>query len=220
MAAGSQAAARYGVRGIPYTVLIDPQGNLAWSGSPSGLSKAVVKQALKGARRPKNEFLAVRFAEPVEGKAAELARDGELVAARKEAGALLADAQASEAAKQGATAVQEAIAKQIQLLRDQADQLVKSRDPERALRVLEGLAKEFGSSEAGAAAKKRAGEIEGDPKLSAELEAGKGLERLKEQIRPLKKDKAVPKIEEFIRRHAGTKAADRAKYLLPGAKRS
>ena len=75
---------------------------------------------------------------------------------------------------------------------------VLAQDPGNAIKVLDGVAKELPSSETGAKARKRVEEINVDPKMQAELDAAKALDRLKDQIHPLKRDKAKPKIEEFI----------------------
>jgi hypothetical protein len=217
VAAGSSSIGAYGVTGIPHSVLIDAEGNVAWQGSPNDLSKGVIKKALKGAKHPKSDFLAVHFEPEVDArvaKAADLAGDGELMGALKEIDAILADEKASEVQKKDATALQEAVGKHVKALTDQAEKFVKARDPERALRVLDGVAKELPSSEAGANAKKRAEEINADPKMKAELEAAKALDRLKDQIRPLKRDKSKPKIEEFVKKYEGMRAGERAKYLL------
>jgi len=217
VAAGSNASDLYGVTGIPHSVLIDAQGNVAWQGSPHGLSKGVVKKALKGAKRPKADFLALRHV--AEGgsrvsKAVEFAGDGELAAACKEIDAILADEKASEEQKQGAKALQEAVDKHLNALVVQAEKFVKARDPGNALKVLEGIAKELPEAEVGAKTKRRVEEIRADPKMKSELEATKALERLKDLIRPLKRDKSKPKIEEFVKRYEGTRAAERAKFQL------
>jgi hypothetical protein len=190
---------------------------VAWIGSPGGLSKGVVKKALKGARRPKVDFLAVQLPKPVEGraaKAADLASDGQLGAAQKEIDAVLADEKAGDEAKAQANDLRAAIEKHVGVLETQAETFVKAREPDHALRVLDALGKELGSTEAGARAKKRSEEIGADPKMKVELDAAKAFERLKESIRPLKKDKSRPMVEEFAKKHEGTKAAERAKYLL------
>jgi hypothetical protein len=217
VAANSSSNGPYGVDGIPHSFLIDADGNLAWEGSPYDLSKGVLKKALKGAKRPKADVLAVHLGAPVDAhasKAADLAADGQLAASGKEIDAILADEKAGEAEKKDATALKSAIDKQIQALEKQVDGLVKARDPENALRVLDALSKEFPSTDTGAKAKKRAEEINADPKMKAELDASKALARLKDQIRPLKKDKAKPKIEEFVKKYEGTRAAERAKFQL------
>jgi hypothetical protein len=217
VAAGSTSNKAYGVEGIPHSFLIDAQGNLAWEGHPGGLSKGVVKKALKGARRPKVDYLSVRIDGEVDKrvqKARDLALDGDLSGASKEIDAILADERSTETQKTEATGLQSAIADHGQLLASQAEKLVKSKDVQRAILVFEGLSKEFGSSEIGASAKKRLGEIEGDKALQKELDAAKALERLKDLIRPLKKDKSKPKIEDFVKKYEGTRAADRAENLL------
>ena len=219
VAAGSSAADAYGVTGIPHSVLIDPDGNVAWVGSPYGLSKGTVKKALKGAHKPKVEFLSVRLPKPVEGraaKAADLAVDGQLGLARKEIEAVLADDKAGDEAKGQATELKTAIDAKVKALEGRVEKLVQNREPELALKVLDGIEKELGSGEEAARAKKRSDEIAADPKMKAELDASKAFDRLKEAIRPLKKDKSKPKIEEFAKKYEGTHAGERAKYLLLG----
>jgi hypothetical protein len=180
-----------------------------------------VKKALKGAKKPKVEFLSVHLPKAVEGrtaKAADLAADGQLSAADKEIDAVLADAKADDGAKSQATDLRGAIEKHVKLLQSQAEALVKEREPELAIRLLDGVAKEFPSTDEGAHAKKRAEEIAADPKMKGELDASKAFERLKNTIRPLKKDKAKPAIEEFAKKYQGTRAAERAQFLLATAR--
>lgn len=40
-----------GVRGIPHAAIVDPEGNVLWSGSPYSLSNKTIKTALKGASK-------------------------------------------------------------------------------------------------------------------------------------------------------------------------
>ena len=51
VAAGSKSSGAYGVTGIPHSVLIDAQGNVAWQGSPYELSKGVIKKAVADRRK-------------------------------------------------------------------------------------------------------------------------------------------------------------------------
>jgi hypothetical protein len=219
--AGSKTPEAYGVQGYPQTVLIDPDGKVAWVGRPDGLSDGLVKKALKGAKKPKGEFLSVRIdgdEEARTAKARALALDGDLSGASKEIDAVLADAKSTDEQKQSATAIREEIDARLKLLATQAEGFVKTRDVDKAVFVLEAVKKALPSSEHGTAATKRLAEIAADEKLMKEVEAGKALERLKDQIRPLKKDKAKPKIEEFVKKHAGTRAAERASTLLKKSK--
>jgi hypothetical protein len=219
--AGSKTNETYGVQGFPQTFLIDVEGKVAWQGSPGGLTKGEVKKALKGAKKPKVDFLAVRLSGDEEARTAKaraLAADGELAGALKEVDAVLADAKASEEQKQSATALRDGIDAHMKLLATQAEGFVKSRDVDQAVFVLEAVKKALPSSEAATAASKRLAEIAADEKLMKEVDAGKALARLKDQIRPLKKDKAKPKIEEFVKKYAGTRAAERAGTLLKKSK--
>ncbi len=217
VAAGSKSAKAYGVTGIPHSVLIDAEGNVAWIGSPYDLSKATVKNALKGAKRPKVAFLAVRLPKPVEGraaKAADLAGDGQLALAEKEIDAVLADDKSGDEAKAQANELREAIEKHVKALGEQAEKLVQDREPEQAIKLLEAVSKELPSTEDGARAKKRAEAIAADPKMKTEIDAEKAFDRLKTSIRPLKKEKSRSMVEEFAKKYEGTKAGEWAKYLL------
>lgn len=221
VASGSGSNGPYGVTGIPHSVLIDAEGNVAWQGSPNGLSKGVIKKALKGAKHPKSDFMAVHLSAPVDArvsKAADLAADGSLASAQKEIDGVSGDEKATDAQKKDATTLKDAIDKHVKALGDQAEKLAKARDPEQALKVFDALAKEFPSTDVGTKAKKRIDEINADPKMKAEIEASKALDRLKDQIRPLKRDKARPKIEEFVKKYEGTRAAERAKFQLQSIK--
>jgi Glycogen debranching enzyme, glucanotransferase domain len=217
VASGSGSNGPYGVTGIPHSVLIDAEGNVAWVGNPYELSKGVIKKALKGAKHPKTDFMAVHLSAPVDArviKAADLAADGSLSGSLKEIEGISADEKATDAQRKDATTLKDAIDKHVKALADQAEKLAKARDPEQAIKVLDALTKEFPSTEVGAKAKKRIDEINADPKMKAEIDASKALDRLKEQIRPLKRDKAKPKIEEFVKKYEGTRAAERAKFQL------
>lgn len=217
VASGSSSGDAYGVTGIPHTFLIDAQGTLVWEGSPGDLSKATIKKALKGAKRPKVDHLSVRMEGEVDKrveKARDLAADGDLAPALKEIETILADPKSEEAQKKGATELKQAIEIHAQRLAAQAEKLLKAREVQRAVTVLEDVAAAMPGSEVGADAKKRLAAVASDEKLQAELDASKALDRLKDQIRPLKRDKAKPKIEEFIKKYQGTRAGDRAANLL------
>jgi hypothetical protein len=185
------------------------------------VTNSLVKKTLKGAKKPKGDFLAVRIdgdEEARTAKARSLAEDGDLAGAMKEIDAILADANSSDAQKQSATAIRDEIDAHMKLLATQAEGFVKSRDVDKAVLVLEAVKKALPSSESGTAAAKRLAEIAADESLMKEVAAGKALQRLKDQIRPLKKDKAKPKIEEFVKKYSGTRAAERAGVLLKKAK--
>ncbi len=46
---GGKLARFFGVRGIPYSVLVDAEGTVVWKGSPTRLNDEIVKTAIQGA---------------------------------------------------------------------------------------------------------------------------------------------------------------------------
>lgn len=217
VAAGSTSKHEYGVDGIPHTFLIGADGTLVWDGHPAELSKGTIKKALKGARPSKGGFLALQL-QTEEGaklsKAEKLAADGELAAALKDVEATIADPKTSSEDQARATATKAALTKHVDGLFTSAESLVKRRDIARALAVLDAVAKEFSGGEYGTRAKTRRDAIASDPKLMAEVEAAKELEKIKVAIRDVGLGKSRSKLEALVKKYPGTKAAQQAKALL------
>lgn len=220
VAAGSPASGAYGVRGIPHSVLIDPQGKVAWSGSPYELSKGTVKDALKGAKKRSTSFLAVPIDKEPEGRLAAPAKamtggnPGKALTALR---AIADDAKSTEAEKTDAAALIAAIEAHAKLLSDQGEAFVGARDVLKALTVFEALAKEF-PGPIGDGAKKRVEAIRKDEKLSNELAAAEALARAQEQAKKLGTTKAKGKFQEVVDKFKGTRAAERAASMLRGKK--
>ncbi len=220
VAAGSKASGAYGVKGIPHSVLIDPQGKVAWSGSPYSLSKGTVKDALKGAKKRTSNFLSIPVAEEPAGR---LAAQAKVMAAGNPGKALVAlrtieaDEKTAEAEKTGATALIAAIDEHVQLLNGQAEAFVSARDVLTGLTVFDALGKEF-SGPIGDAAKKRAADIRKDDKLAKEIAGAEALVRAQEQATKLGSGKAKAKFQEVVDKHKGTRAAERAASMLRGKK--
>lgn len=220
--AGSTTNGAYGVSGIPHSYIIGPDGNVAWHGHPSEVTKGLLKDILKGAKKPAGGMLGVRTDFTVDArvaKAQKLASDGKINDALKDLAAIDADAKSTEQQKSDAKAVREAIDRHLGNLMTTAENLVKAKEVGRAMLVLETLAKDAATSDAGAKAKKRVDEIKADSKLMDELEAAKAFDRLKDQVKALSSDKAKGKYEEFAKKYAGTKAGERAKAMSRGAKK-
>jgi len=160
--AGSPASGKYGVNGIPHSVLIDVNGRIAWSGSPYELSKGKVKEALKGAKKRSSNFMAVPLEEDFSGRLTALAKTmsggnpGKSLAALQ---AIAADEKATADEKTGAATLISSIEEHAQLLNGQAEGFLKSYDVQKGLLVLDALAKEF-SGTIGDAAKARAAEVD------------------------------------------------------------
>jgi len=213
---GSNANGAYGVSGIPTSFIIGPDGKIAWQGHPSSVSKGVLKDILKGAKKPSGGMFGVRTDFEVDArvkKAQGLAADGKLGSALTDLTAILADAKATEQQKTDAAAVRDAIVRHTDTLANTAENLLKARDVGKAMTIFEAVAKELGSSEPGINAKKRVDAIKADKKLMEELDASKAFDKLRESTKTLASDKKRGKYEEFAKKYTGTKAAERAKTL-------
>ncbi|MBL8862960.1 MAG: redoxin domain-containing protein [Planctomycetes bacterium] len=219
-AAGSTSGGAYGVSGIPRTFLIDPSGKIAWSGHPSEVSKSLLQEVTKGAKKRSSSVLAIQVDEEPAGR---LAAHAKAMAAGNPGKALTAlqafadDPKATEAEKSGAAALVTAIEEHVGLLNREADKLLGAREVLRGLAILDALAKEF-TGPIGEAAKKRAAEVRKDDALAKEIAGAEALARAQEQAKKLGSTKARSKFEEVVEKHKGTRAAERAAVLLRGKK--
>jgi hypothetical protein len=217
--AGSPASGKYGVKGIPHSVLIDPTGKVAWSGSPYSLSKGTVKAALKGARKRSANFLAIPVEGAATGRLAAPAKAMEAGSLGKALPALLAiadDAKATEAEQSEAKKLAASIEDYVKLLNAQAETFVSARDVLKGLLVLDTLAKEFSGSPIGDAAKKRAESIRKDEGLAREIAGAEAFQRAQEQAAKLGTTKAKAKYQDVVEKFKGTRAAERAAAILRG----
>jgi len=218
--AGSPASGKYGVNGIPHSVLIDVNGKIAWSGSPYDLSKGIVKDALKGAKKRPSNFLSVPLEQAVTGRLTAIGKTmsggnpGKALAALN---TLAADEKATAEEKAGAATLVEAIEEHVKLLNGQAEGFLKSLDVQRGLLVLDAIAKEF-SGNIGDAAKARAAEVRKDEKLMKELAGAEALSRAQEAASKLGASKAKAKFQEVVEKHKGTRAAERAAMMMRAKK--
>lgn len=213
---GSTAGSAYGVSGIPHSFLIGPDGNVAWHGHPSEVTKTLLKGLLKNAKKPTGGMFGVKTdftVDPRVAKAQALAADGKVADALKEIAAIKNDAASTEQQKSDAKAVEDAIVRHGEKLSATAEGFVKGKDVAKALLVFDGLAKELAAIDVGANAKKRAADVRADDKLMSELEASKAFDKLREQAGNLSTEKRKGKYEEFAKKYAGTKAAERAKTM-------
>jgi hypothetical protein len=220
--AGSTASKAYGVNGIPHSVLIDPQGKVAWSGHPSSLSSGTVKEALKGAKKRTASFLSVVLEKEPAGR---LAAHAKTMAAGQPGKALAGlrtivdDPKALGPEKTEAGEMIAAIEAHAKMLNDQAEAFVAARDVLTAVTVFEAIGKEF-SGPIGDAAKQRVAAIKKDEKLSNEIAGAEALARAQEQAAKLGTTKAKAKFQDVVDKYKGTRAAERAASMLRGGKKS
>jgi len=215
---GSHANSKYGVKGYPSAVLIDPQGDVAWAGHPSGLSKGAIKDALKGARPlPSASFLACRVERELSralSSAVKAAEEGKLGKALLAARKVAADERAEAADKEDAEYLAGELEAYVALLRGQAESFLKDREVLTAMEVFEALADDLRGSELGDAIAARVEEIRKDDSLQLELEAAEALVKAHDLAARRTLKKAAGKYEALVKKYAGTKAAERAAMIL------
>jgi len=207
-ASRSSSGDQYGVKGIPASFLIAPDGTLAWSGHPSSLSKGKIEELLKDAKKlPDQPFLVVRPSGEVNdaiAEAVEAAGEGKL-------GKAIAKAQQAGPA---GTAFLADIDAHVALLMRQAEKAVEDRDMVPAMRVYTAIEKEAKGSPHAEKAKQAIAAIEADPELERELDAAEALEKTRRSVAKLSTAKKRKKFESFAEKYQGTRAGDRARKMM------
>lgn len=216
VASGCTSIGEYDIPGYPSAVIIDADGKVAWFGDPRGLSNGTVEGALKGAKPLNASFLALPPSEPATGRLSAVAKSMETGKLGKALGAAKgfdADEKATAEEKAAATKLAGEIEAYVGVLKEQAEQFVKSRDLVKAMTIHETLAKEFAGMELGNAAKARVDEIKKDKELAKELAAAEAFEKVREQASKLGSSKARDKYKDFAEKNKGTRAGERAAGL-------
>jgi hypothetical protein len=212
---GNNLNAQFGVRGIPHSFLIDPEGTIAWHGHPSGITDSQIKKVLKGVKSPPaNQILALTFESEMEGragKAVKLARSGELAKALREIQGI--DPTDTQQMNWGGE-ITARIEAHVQLLSVQIERLISQRDVMKAIDAYEAVAAEFKGTELGAPSASRLKEIAADKGLQQELDASKAFKKAMQIAQKRGMKKVVKKLEALIKKYPATKAADKAKVIL------
>ena len=213
---GSNASGEYGVRGIPASALISPEGEVVWFGHPSSLSDSKVKAALKGAKKAgKGGFLSLNLQAEYGGKlkkAAESAEDGDLGKALSSVRALILDEAFTE--KEQAEALETEITAYVGLLQSQADSFLENREVLTALKVYEALSDSLKGHAEADASKDAIEKIESDDGLQEELKAAELLIKANAEIARRGKKKAAKKFESIVKKYPNTKAGEKAEKFL------
>lgn len=218
-AAGFSTGSKWGVTGYPSAVLIDPEGNVAWTGHPSSLSSSTVKSALKGAKPMGGGYLSFRVSRELSSKlkqAAAAAEDGKLGKAHSLAQRLAADENADAADREDAGVFAGEVLGFGELLMKQANSAIEARSMVMGIEVLEALKKEFGGTDLGESVATRLAEIAKDETLQNELAAEEAWNKALEAIEKRGLKKSASKLEAIVKKYPGTKAAERASFKLRG----
>lgn len=217
VASGFSNVDAFKIPGYPSATIVGPDGNIAWSGDPRSLSDGTVKEALKNAKPRSSNFLAVVPSKEPSAKLAPFARSmeqGKIGKALASLQGLAADAKATPDEQAEAKALAAEIEAHVAILKEQAEGFVAARSVLEGLSVLDALSKELAANELGTAAKTRAAEIRKDPALAKELQAAEAFEKLRGSVAKLASTKARDKYMEFAQKHAGTRAAERARAMM------
>ncbi|MFT7670651.1 MAG: hypothetical protein ACI8X5_003362 [Planctomycetota bacterium] len=217
VAAGFSSGNDWGVKGYPSAVLINPEGEIVWSGHPGNLSSSKVKAALKGARPSKAGYLSFRSNEELAGEltsASKAAFDGKLGKALTEAKELAGNDKLDQEVRDQAQYLADGIEKHAMLLQKQAEGFIKNRYMMKGIGVLDSLGDAMEGTELGAELVTRLEEIENDEGLQGELTAEKSLAKAIEAADKRGMKKSAKKFEAVIKSYPGTQAAVRAKKML------
>lgn len=217
VAAGFTSGAAWGVRGYPSAVLIDPEGNVAWTGHPSEVTSGKVKKLLKGAKPSKGGYLAYelgREVAPALKSAAKAGDEGKLGKAISVAQEAAKDESLDATVREEAAALAAEYVAYGELLQSQAEALISKRSMVRGVAVYGDLVKALDGTEIGEAVGKRLSEIENDEELQNELAADEAYAKAMEAVERRGAKKAKPKFESIVKKYSGTKAAERATKKL------
>lgn len=209
--AGSQ---KYGVKGIPHSVLVGSDGTILWRGSPGGLSTGKIKEALKGARKPsEGGYLSFRptvtETKAIAG-ALKYINDGKLGKALASAQAVAENESSDPSDVETATQLVGQIEAHADLILSQAQQALDAYNVVVAMEVYETIEKELKGTDRAKQAADALERIEDSDKLQEELAASKAFEKVKKSAGRLSTSKKKKKYEEFAKKYAGTRAADKA----------
>lgn len=201
----------YGGGGIPHAYLIGPDGVVTWEGHPGNLPESEIEKVLR------NTFN-LREVAPELKPAAEAFEKGKFAEARS-----LAEA-AKEKGGRDVESDSAYILERIDGIVSMWKQTAEQGAPLDQLEAL-GLIQEHcpGTEEAAAAATKEK-ELRADPKVKAELDAWKKLDKLVDAVRKAEGDakKLKPvqkKLEKFIETYWSTTAAKRAQQILESTRK-
>jgi hypothetical protein len=203
----------YGSGGIPHAYLISPAGKVVWDGHPASLQNGQIEKLL----RKTKDFYCRKVVAEVKPAAAAFSK-GKLVEARKLATAI----KDKEGAGREAVADAEYVLARVDAMRTAWKRKVENGThaglyPD-VFDTLVKIQKHLpGTEEAQAAATKMA-ELKADPNVKLELKASKSLDKLVQQkakagANDKKLDALRKRVEKFIKKYEGTKAAERAELL-------
>jgi peroxiredoxin/outer membrane protein assembly factor BamD (BamD/ComL family) len=214
----------YGIKSIPTTYIIAPDGKVAWQGHASSDDVEKTIKALLPKVKESSGSSGVDTESPTKVKlrevtkalqfAAKQAEKGKLASALRMADKVLNQESASEEEKKDAKYIKEEVEKRAADLFLEVDRLLREKMPYEAKELLTDIRRAFSGSDYAKKAQKRIDSINNDEKLTEELEAGKLYVKALQYESDGKKEDAKKYFEQVVEKHPKTEYAKRAKEKL------
>lgn len=209
----STDSSAYGGGGIPHAYLIDPSGTVVWEGHPASLSDGDIEKATR-----KTKDFYVRKVTAELKPAASAFEKGKLSEAKALAEAAKADGRGDDVNGDA----DYILARVSQFLTFWNRTIEKSTETGRyddVLDALEKIQKHYPDTDEATAAAAKEKELKADPRVKAEMDAWKKLDKLIEDVPDAKgnerKLKSIQKkLEKFLSSYSTSKAAKRAQQVL------
>jgi peroxiredoxin len=214
----------YGIRSIPTTYIIAPDGKVAWQGHAGSKDIEKTIQALlpkvkkdagsSGSSKDLTTVLKLREVSKALQFAAKQAENGKLASALRMAERELNGENATEKEREDAKYIKEEIEKRAAELFKEADRLLKEKAPYEARELLQDIRRAFIGSEYENKAKKKIESIDKDEKLAEELEAGRLYVKAVKYQTDGEEESAKKYFQQVVDKYPNTEYAKRAKEKL------
>jgi peroxiredoxin len=217
-AVGTDARERYGVGDDFHQVLIDPRGEIFWTGPTNGLWNGKLLKALKGAQRLGERGLIALHLEPATAsrlkKVVTDAAKGDLAKASRKALAIAEDERVSAEERAEASDIADRLAAHTDDLMAQVEDHLARREMLPPREVLELIAKQFKGSPLGERAATRLKELIEDELLSMEVAAAELFERNRKLLWTRGPSKTLSRFQDLIERYPDSRAAEKARRVI------
>lgn len=206
----------WGENGIPFTVLLSPQGEVLWKGHPGNGLKAQIDKAFKEHPPQLVDAGTLSKANELLGQIEARSKAGETAAAMKLLAKLPPEARADGATAARMDAVSASLGAEADKMLGEVDPLVAEGKYVQAINRLKDLSKALSGTPAGAEARRKLNELMAKPEARQQAEAADKAARSEEALgvaqtlQKKKDDAAYFRFKAIAREFAGTPAATTA----------
>jgi thiol-disulfide isomerase/thioredoxin len=205
---------QWGERGIPFTVLLSPDGTVLWKGHPGGGLKQQIDKAFKEHPPQLVDEKTLAKAKELLGEIEAKSKAGDTAAAMKLLAKLPEEAKADGESAARMDAARKSLEADAEKLLAEVDPLVAKGDYVKAINRLKDLSKALAGTPAGAQARKKMNELLARPEARDQAEAADKASRAEEAIelaqglqKQKKDDQAYFKFKAITRDFPNTDAA-------------